>query len=174
MVIKAGKIVGCVSFIVGLLAYGGALLIMMLNVADVLLTKLLSRPIIGAYEITEVLLLCTVMASFAYGQSKKAHINMAMIVSRLPRVPKFSVYGLMGLLSAATAAAVGYAALLQAASAMRKGSETDVLLIPMYPFYYVEAAAMFVLALALLYDAVLAFAAIRSRECEEAVVSAWV
>jgi TRAP-type C4-dicarboxylate transport system permease small subunit len=173
-IVEAGKFVGRVSFAVGLIGYAGALLIMLLNVADVILTKLLSRPIIGAYEITEVLLLCTVMASFAYGQSKKAHINMTMIVRRLPRVVKFSVYGLMGLFSTATAIVVGYAALLQAESAMSKGVETNVLLIPMYPFYCIEALSMFVLALTLLYDAVLAFAALRNKTCEEAVVSAWV
>ncbi|MDR2133133.1 MAG: TRAP transporter small permease [Clostridiales Family XIII bacterium] len=174
MMIKAGKIVGRVTFAVALVSYAGALLIMLLNVADVLLTKLLARPIIGAYEITEILLLCTVMASFAYGQSKKAHINMAMIVRRLPRIVKFSVFGVMGLLSTAAAAAVGYAAALQAESAIIKGVETNVLLIPMYPFYCVESVAMFVLALALLYDAALSFAAIKSAECEEAVTSAWV
>jgi TRAP-type C4-dicarboxylate transport system permease small subunit len=146
---------------------------MLLNVADVLLAKLFSRPIIGAYEITEMLLLCTVMASFAYGQSKKAHINMVIIVRHLPRVIKFTIYGVMGLASAAAASVVGYAAILQAASAIDKGTTTNVLGIPMYPFYYIEAATMFVLALALLYDTLLAFAAIRSRDCEEAVVSSW-
>jgi TRAP-type C4-dicarboxylate transport system permease small subunit len=114
------------------------------------------------------------MASFAYGQTKKSHINMTMIVKRLPRVVKLSVYGVMGLLSTATAVVVGYAAVMQAESAMSKGVETNVLLIPMYPFYCVEALSMFVLALALLYDAVLAFAALRSKACEDAVLSAWV
>jgi TRAP-type C4-dicarboxylate transport system permease small subunit len=149
-IIKIGKAVSGVTFIVSLISYSGALLIMLLNVADVLLTKLLLRPIIGAYEITEVLLLCTVMASFAYGQSKKSHINMVVIVRHLPHAIKFSVYGLMGLVSAATAAVVGYAAASQAASAISKGTVTNVLGIPMYPFYYIETAAMFVLALALL------------------------
>jgi hypothetical protein len=56
---------------------------------------------------------------------------------------------------------------------MSKGTVTNVLAIPMYPFYYVEAATMFVLALALLYDTLLAFAAIGSKDCEEAVISSW-
>jgi TRAP-type C4-dicarboxylate transport system permease small subunit len=156
-----------------LISYGGLLGIMLLNVVDVLMTKAFTAPISGAYEITEVLLLCTVMAAFAYTQSQRTHINMTIFVKHFPRAVKFSVYGLMGLLGAATAAAVGYAAILQTQSALEKGAETAVLGIPMYPFYIVEAIAMFVFALALLYDTVLAFGAIRSDKYQEIVTSDW-
>ena len=171
--IKLGKLVDKVTFIISLISYGGVIAIMLLNVGDVLLTKLFTRPISGAYEITECLLLCTVMASFAYAQSKKAHINMTILVRVFPKVLKFLVFGLMGLLSTGTAVAVGYAAVFQAQSAISKGTITSVLGIPMYPFYYVEAAAMFVLALVLLYDTVLAFMAVSSKKYEEIVTASW-
>ncbi|NLL52904.1 MAG: TRAP transporter small permease [Peptococcaceae bacterium] len=170
---KLGKIISRITVIMSLISYGGVLAIMVLNVADVLLLKTLSRPITGAYEITEVLLLCTVMASFAYAQSKKAHINVTLFIKYFPRIIKFMAYGLMGLLSTLTAVAVGYAAILQALSAISRGAQTNVLMIPLYPFYYIEALTMFVFALILLYDTVLAFAAIGSRKCEEIVISTW-
>jgi TRAP-type C4-dicarboxylate transport system permease small subunit len=137
------------------------------------MTKLLTKPISGAYEITESLLLCTVFASFAYAQSKKAHINMTILINIFPKALKFFVYGLMGLLSAGVAAIVGYAAILQAVSAIDKGTITSVLAIPMYPLYYIEAGVMFVFALSLLYDAVLAFLAMFSKKHAEIVVSTW-
>lgn len=171
--IKLGKIVSKATFIVSLISYGGVVAIMLLNVVDVLFTKLLNKPVSGAYEITEVLLLCTVMASFAYAQSKKAHINMTILVKKFPKTLRFLIFGLMGLLSAGCAAVVGYAAILQALSAIDKGTITSVLAIPMYPFYYVEAAAMLVFALVLLYDTVLAFMAICSKKYEELVTSSW-
>jgi TRAP-type C4-dicarboxylate transport system permease small subunit len=171
--IKLGKIVDKTTFIISLISYGGVVAIMLLNVLDVLLTKLFIKPVSGAYEITECLLLCTVIASFAYGQSKKSHINMTMVIRVFPRVPKFLVFGLMGLLSVGTAAVVGYAAVMQAQSAMSKGTITSVLGIPMYPFYYIEAAAMFVFALVLLYDTILAFMAIFSKKYAEIVTSTW-
>jgi TRAP-type C4-dicarboxylate transport system permease small subunit len=171
--LRLGKIVDKATFIVSLVSYAGVIAIMLLNVFDVLLTKLLVRPISGAYEISECLLLCTVIASFAYAQSKKAHINMTVLVKLFPGALRFLIFGLMGLLSTATAAVVGYAAILQAQSAIAKGMITSVLGIPMFPFYYIEAAAMFVFALALLYDTVLAFMAIFSKKYEEIVTSDW-
>ena len=156
-----------------LVSYAGVLAIMMLNVADVFMTKSFTKPIQGSYEITEVLLLCTVMASFAYAQSQKAHINMGMVLKRFPRPLALAVYSFMGLLSAATAGAVGYAAILQAQSAMEKNAVTSVLDIPLYPFYYVEAVAMFFFALVLLYDAVFAAIAVRNDKYAEMVISSW-
>ncbi len=171
--LRFGRIVGRFTLAVSLVSYAGVLAIMLLNVADVFTTKLFKAPITGAYEITEVLLLCTVMASFAYAQSQKSHINMGMILNRLPRRLAFALFSFMGVLSAATAGAVGYAAVLQAASSLDRNAVTSVLEIPLYPFYYVEAIAMFFFALVLLYDAVLALIAIRSDEYADMVKSTW-
>jgi TRAP-type transport system small permease protein len=156
---------------VSLVSFAGVLAIMLLNVGDVLGTKLFTEPITGTYEITEVLLLLTVMASFAYAQSQKAHINMGLIIKRFPTSVGLIVYAIMGVLSAATAGAVGYAAVLQAQSAMQRNMVTSVLEIPMYPFYYVEAIAMALFALVLLYDAVFAAVAVRNKKYAEAVIS---
>ena len=171
--LRLGRMIDKATFVVSLVSYGGVLAIMILNVADVFMTKSFVKPIQGAYEITEVLLLCTVMASFAYAQSQHAHINMGMVLKRFPRPVALAFYSLMGLLSAATAGAVGYAAVLQAQSAMERNAVTSVLAVPMYPFYYVEAVAMFFFAAVLLYDAVLAFLAIRNDEYAEMVISTW-
>ena len=166
---KIGKFVDTTTFMVSLVSYGGVIAIMLLNVIDVLMTKTLNRSFTGAYEISEVLLLCTVMASFAYGQSKKTHINITLIVKIFPRSLKFLVFGLMELLSTATAFAVGYAAVVQAQSSIVKGAVTSVLLIPLYPFYYIEAIAMFVFSLALLYDTVLVLMAAFSNKYADMV-----
>jgi TRAP-type C4-dicarboxylate transport system permease small subunit len=171
--IKVGKIIDRITLVVSMISFSGVLAIMILNVADVLMTKLFAKPITGAYEITEILLLCTVMAAFAYGQSKKSHINMTLIIKVFPRPIRLFIFGLMGLVSTGTAAVVGYAAILQAESAISRGMSTSVLFIPMYPFFYIEAIAMFIFALALLYDAILAFAAIFNKKLEEIVTSTW-
>jgi TRAP-type C4-dicarboxylate transport system permease small subunit len=166
---KNGTFIEKITFVVSLVSYGGVIALMLLNVVDVLMTKALNRSFTGAYEISEVLLLCTVMASFAYGQSKKTHININLIVRIFPRFLKFFVFGVMELLSTVTAFALGYAAVVQAQSSMVKGAVTSVLLIPLYPFYYVEAIAMFVFSLALFYDVVLIFIAAFSKGHEDMV-----
>lgn len=159
------------TLIVSLVSFAGVLAIMLLNVGDVFATKFFTKPITGTYEITEVLLLLTVMASFAYAQSQKAHINMGLIIKRFPTSVGLIVYAVMGALSAATAGVVGYAAVLQAQSAMGRNMVTSVLEIPMYPFYYVEAIAMFLFTLVLLYDAVFAAVAVRNKKYAEVVIS---
>ena len=171
--LRLNKIVRRLTFLMSLISYAGLLAIMLLNVTDVFAAKAFTKPISGSYEITEVLLLCTVMTSFAYAQSQKTHINMTLLIKRFPRALKFSVFGTMGLLGAATAAAVGYAAILQTQSAIEKGTETAVLEIPMYPFYIVAAIAMIVFAIALLYDAVLSFGAVFSDEYRRVVTADW-
>ena len=170
---KIGNIVNKITFVMSLVSYCGVVAIMLLNVVDVVMSKTHNKSITGAYEITEVLLLCTIMASFAYGQTKKMHINITIFIKYLPGAIKFLIFGIMGFLSAGTAAVLGYAAILQAQSAITKGAVTSVLMIPMYPFYYVEAIAMFIFAIALLYDALLAFAAMFIKKFEETVTAGW-
>jgi TRAP-type C4-dicarboxylate transport system permease small subunit len=170
---KIGKVIDKITFVISLLSYAGILAIMLLNVADILLTKLAHQPIFGATDMTEQLLLCTVLASFAYGQSKKAHINMTMIIKHLPRFIRFPLFGLMGLLSTGTAAFMGYAAVLQVKTALSIDMKTEVLSMPKYPFYFIEAVCLFALALVLLYDTAMAFAATGNKKIEAAVVSTW-
>lgn len=171
--LRLGRIIDKATLAVSLVSYVGVFAIMMLNVADVFMTKSFSTPIQGAYEITEVLLLCTVMASFAYAQSQHAHINMGMVLKRFPRPLALGLYAVMGVLSAATAGAVGYAAVLQAQSALERNAVTSVLEIPLYPFYYIEAIAMFFFAIVLLFDAALAFVGVRNDKYAETVISTW-
>lgn len=171
--LKIGKYLRRISTAVSMLSYGGIFAIMILNVIDVFTTKVFLRTVTGAYEITEMLLLITVFTAFAYGQTERVHIHITMLIKHFPRPVKFSLYGLMGLLSAFVAGLVGYAAVIHGLSALAKGSVTAVLMIPMYPFYFVESVAMFGLAIVLLYDALVSFVAIGSDECAEFVTSDW-
>ena len=147
-----------------LISFVGTIAIMALNVADVFMSKVFQRPITGAYEITQILMLCVVIASYAYGQVRHTHINMGLIVGKFPKKLRYIVSGVLGILSVAIAIIIGIAACQQAASAMAKNTVTGALFIPWWPFYYVEALAMFVLALVLLYDTIMMFAAVGGDE----------
>ena len=82
------KAVGYISFVC-------VIVMMLMNVVDVLLGKLFNKPIIGAYELTQRILMCAVFAAFAYGQSKKAHINMTIVIARFPRPVRFVIFSIM-------------------------------------------------------------------------------
>lgn len=158
--------VGWVSFIC-------VLAMMLMNVADVLLTKLFQKPIIGAYELTQRMLMCAVFASFAYGQSKKSHINMTLVIAKFPRAVRFVIFTVMGLLATVAAGATTWAALLQANVALDTGYMTEVLYIPLYPFYYIEFAAMAIFTVTLAYDTFLSAIAIGRDDFAEMIQAEW-
>ena len=166
-------IVEKITGIVGLISFASVLIIMLLNVMDVLLTKLFRLPIIGAYEMTECLLMCAVFTSFAYAQSKKAHINMTLVIARFPRPIRFLIFTIMSLLSVAATGAMTYAAAIQMKAAVSGSYMTDVLRIPMWPCYLVELIAMAVFTLTLMYDAVLSAIAIFRQDFADMIQADW-
>lgn len=170
---KAGDIIGKITTAVGWVSFAFVTAMMLLNVADVLLTKLFSSPIIGSYELTQRMLMCAVFTAFAYAQTKKKHITMTILISRFPRVPRYVSFALTSLVSVAAAGTLTVAAAVQGGVALRSNYMTEVLYIPLFPFYYIESVAMGVFSLALLYDAVLAVLAIFRRDVAEVVERDW-
>ncbi len=57
---------------------------MLLTTADVLGRYFFNSPVLGAYEITEYLMLIMVFSFLALAQSQKAHINVDIVYNRLP------------------------------------------------------------------------------------------
>ena len=160
------KAVGCISYVC-------VIAMMLLNVTDVLLGKLFNKPIIGSYELTQRILMCAVFAAFAYGQSKKAHINMTILIALMPRPLRFAIFSLMSLLSIFAAGAMTYAAAVQLGVTIDMGYMTEVLYIPLWPFYVVEMLAMGVFTLALIYDTIIYIIAIWREDFAEMVQADW-
>ena len=143
----------------------------LLTVADVIMRKLFASSIFGAYELMELLMSCTVFASFAYTQTKKGHIRVSMFIKKMSRVPAMVIYSLNEVLSFAIAAAVTYAAYRQIAYSVGKGLVTANLFIPLYPFYIVECVCMGLFAVLLLCDAAYSIIGIFNRDVSDRVLS---
>lgn len=169
---KIGNVVGIITKAVCYISFAGVLAILLLNVADVVLAKTY-KPILGAYEITQRLLLCTVFASFAYAQTKKTHINMTILIVHFPRVLRFILFTIVSLLSVLAAGVLAYAAFYQGGVSLDAGTATEVLYIPLYPFFFVEALAMAAFTIVLLYDAVMSFISIFKEDFAGLVMSDW-
>ena len=146
---------------------------MLMNVVDVIIGYLFSKHILGAYELTQRLLMCAVFTSFAYGQSKKTHINMTIVIAKFPRALRFIIFTFMSILSVLAAGAMTYAAAVQTGVAFSTGYLTEVLYIPLWPFYLVETLAMAVFTLALIYDTVLYVISIFRDDFAEMVQADW-
>ncbi len=163
------KLANAVSWV----SFACFLAICLLTVADVIGQRVFNHPILGAYEIVERLMLCAVFCAFAYGQTEKAHINMTLVIEKLPRVPQMIIFSIMAVLSVGMAAVLTYAAGVQIGVAMKAETVTGMLHIPLWPFYIVECAAMAVFTVTLIYDAALAVGAIFSEELAEDVRAGW-
>jgi TRAP-type C4-dicarboxylate transport system permease small subunit len=57
---------------------------MLLSTMDVIGRYFFNSPVLGAYEITEYLMLIMVFSFLALAQSEKAHINVDIVFNRLP------------------------------------------------------------------------------------------
>ena len=158
---------------VGFISFAAVFVMMMLNVVDVLLAKFFKSPIVGTYELTQRLLMCAVFTSFAYAQSKKAHINMTILIAVFPRVIRFILFTLMSVISVVAAGAMTYAAAIQMNVAITTGYMTEVLYIPLWPFYLVETIAMAIFTLALIYDTVLYVIAIFRDDYAAMIQEQW-
>ena len=158
---------------IALISFVCVLLMMLMNVADVIIAFLFQTHILGAYELTQRLLMCAVFTAFAYGQSKKSHINMTIIIVHFPRPLRFIIFTLMGILSVLAAGAMTYAAAVQTGVAVSTGYMTEVLYIPLWPFYVIETAAMGIFTLALIYDTILSVIAIFREDYAQMIQADW-
>ncbi len=131
------------------------LVMMLLTTTDVVLRHVFNRPIKGAYEVTEFLMLMVVALGLAYTQSKKGHIFVELVTSRFsPRAQAVNdavVYLIclgLGVLLAWQAVAGGRLQQINNVVA------SDVVRIPLYPFYYVLALGFATLCLVFILDVV--------------------
>ena len=154
-------------------SFVGVSFLMLLNVADVVMNKLTGQSILGAYEISQSTLMCTVFASFAYGQVHKTHIHMTLLIERFPGRSKFIPFFLGNLLSTVLAGIMTYATFFRANRQLTNGAVSDILHYSVAPFYYIEAVCMIVFMIVLLYDTILSLMAIFKGECAQEISSHW-
>ena len=147
-------------------SFVGVAFLMLLNVADVVMNKLTGQSILGAYEISQSTLMCTVFASFAYGQVHKTHIHMTLLIERFPGRSKFIPFFLGNLLSTVLAGIMTYATFFRANRQLTNGAVSDIL-------HYIEAVCMIVFMIVLLYDTILSLMAIFKGECAQEISSHW-
>ena len=165
--------VGRFTQAIALISFICVMAMMLMNVVDVLLGYLFQTHVLGAYELTQRMLMCAVFTAFAYGQSKKSHINMTIVIVHLPRALRFVLFTLMSILSVLAAGAMTYAAAVQTGVAMSTGYMTEVLYIPLWPFYVIETAAMALFTLALIYDTILSAIAIFREDYAKMIQAEW-
>ncbi len=120
-------------------------------VINVLGRYVFKRPLQGAVELVELMLVVTVFFSVAYTEVRKGHVTMDEIVSKFPAKARAVVMGIMyfaaGVFFMVMAWQDTVLAIAYSTPAMRV---TDVLKIPIAPFIFVIAFGAALLGLELL------------------------
>ncbi len=146
--------------------------LMVLITVDVLLRLILNKPILGSFEICQMLLLISLYASFAYLQSEKGHVSVNILVDKFPPVVRTIILGLCYAVATVFCAIWAYGAVVQGLVYVGTGNETALLKIPYAPFYFFEGICMLALAVVMLVDTITLFCALGNKTLA-AEVATW-
>jgi TRAP-type C4-dicarboxylate transport system permease small subunit len=146
--------------------------LMIIITVDVLLRICLNSPILGAYEICQLLLSVVIFTSFAYLQSEKGHVSVNLLIDRFPPKVRSVILCIDYLVATAFAAVWAYGAWLQGVVYMTSGNTTALLKLPYPPFYFIEAISMALFCIVLLIDTLTLIGALFNEELA-AEVATW-
>jgi TRAP-type C4-dicarboxylate transport system permease small subunit len=127
----------------------GALSIMIIFVVSNVLSRFFfKKPLPGTIEVIELVAVVIVFFSVAYTESKRGHIYVELLVSRLSKRVQAVLASMMYFLAAVFFAVMGWrGGVLAWSYLVPRVRETYVLSIPIAPFLFVIALGSFVLAL---------------------------
>lgn len=155
------------------ISYIGVFGAMLFTTYDVLMRVLFNKPMLGAYEIVELIMSCIVFASFAYTQTQKGHVSVTMFLRMMPQKVKFVIYTITSFLSAFLSVLITYGTLRQSTVCFAKNYVTQNLGIPYGPFYIIAGIGMALFSIVLLADAVFSAIGIFKKEIADEIEAEW-
>lgn len=123
------------------------LCLMVLTFADVVARYLLNRPIRGAFEVTELLLLVLIFAGLPLVSHAEEHVTMDFIDRMLPPAVTAALVRVVHALVAAIFFFLGWQVMIKAGRISQYGDTTEVLRIALGPFVYFMAVMIFLTGL---------------------------
>ncbi len=122
----------------------------LVTVADVVGRYLFNRPLLGALELSELLMVFLAFGCFAYTELQHGHVEVDMLVNRFSPRRRVLCEGFAALLSAGFWGAIAWRTALQAHKVYAVGETTSNLLLPVSPFIWTAAVGSAVFAFVLL------------------------
>ena len=136
-----------VDAVLGVAASALLLAMMALTFVDVVARYLFNRPLRGAFEVTELMLLVLIFAGLPLVSHGDEHVTMDFIDRMLPASWVAPLIRIVHALVAALFFFLTWQMLIKAGRIAGYGDTTDVLRIPVGPFVYFMAAMIFLTAL---------------------------
>lgn len=137
----------------------------MLTTADVVCRYVLNAPIVGAFEMTEFLILILIFSFIGFTQSENGHISVDLLFNRFPKRVQL-VVGIVNLLVCLLLMAlIAWMGIMTGLELMEVGEKSSNLGIPKYPFAFFLSLGCFIACLE--YVRGLMGTALSSKEREE-------
>ena len=143
------KIIRVVSRVLGYVATGFMVVLMLLTVVDVFLRYFFNAPLTGATEVARLLMIIIVFPALGWAAIDRAHIRVDLVVSRIPPRLQAIFSSITFLIALITYVIITWQSFLEAAVVNR---QTSLLHLSFTPFYWVMSVgfAIFCLAIAAL------------------------
>ena len=125
-------------------------LMMFLTAADVTLRYFFNKPILGSYEITELMMAVLAAFTIGYAAILKAHVNVDLVLIRLPERLQAVIGIFTNLICVVFFALMLWRNIYQSAVLRESGSTSPALSIPEFPFLFIMAVGFGILALVFL------------------------
>lgn len=124
--------------VAGYIGAGVIALMMLLTVADVVGRGFLNKPVLGAYEISEFMLVIVVFISMASCQLLKGHITIDLVVDRLRKRTQNIIDSIMYFLFLIMFCVFTWQLFVYAMEETG-GTVSGILDIPVFPFIYIAS-----------------------------------
>lgn len=142
------KVVSPISRVLGIISMVVIVLVTLLVVVDVCLRRFFNSPIQGSHDFTSLAFSIIVFLPLAWCAINDGHIELDLVVKRLPKTAQLSIEVIMMFITVAILGLMSWQLLIQGTVLQSSNAETGILGIPMYPFIYLATFGSLILALA--------------------------
>ena len=125
-------------------------LMMLLTVADVTLRYFFNKPILGSYELTELMMAVLAAFTIGYAATLKAHVNVDLLVTRLPERFQAVIAIFTNLICVVFFALMLWRNIYQSSVLREANSASPALSIPIFPFFFIMGIGFGILSLVFL------------------------
>ncbi|MCF8063310.1 MAG: TRAP transporter small permease [Deltaproteobacteria bacterium] len=127
---KLGRISSALAYLGSLSLFG----MMCITTVDVIGRYMFNAPIVGAFELTQFLVLILIFSFLPYTQSQKGHVSVDLLISVLPGGLRRFINIFNHTICVLLLGIITWMGLMRALEMLEYGEETANLGIPYYPF----------------------------------------
>lgn len=150
---KLGGISSALAYLGSLSLFG----MMGITAADVIGRYLFNAPIVGAFELTQFMVLVLIFSFLPYTQSQKGHVYVDLLISILPAGVRKAVNIFNHSVCVLLMALITWMGLMRAFEMMEYGEATANLGIPYYPFVFYLVVGCLAMCIEYVRDLIAAF-----------------